>query len=180
MVSRIKAPSEWIWCTWPLKTYHMYLFWHDHVCRHRLRHCVGKWHHSAFFLKFVSCVRIDTKMSHLKRRWKVLRANQCYGNLPFISINVSFRKTPSLKTFPWIFPYLNFTINTITFDVSNGVNVWFVHLVLLSTSSISSFAVISGSTISPSSVAKHFWWVYSSGLLNWHWGNSMTTPMLVQ
>ena len=72
----------------------------------------------------------DTKMSHLKRRWKVSRANQCYGNLPFISINVSFWKTVSLKTFIWIFPYPNFIKNTNTFDVSNGVNVRFVHRVL--------------------------------------------------
>ena len=64
----------------------------------------------------------DTKMSNLKRRWKVLRANQCYGNLPFISINVSFRKTVSLKTFPMIFPHPNAIKNNITFDVSNGVN----------------------------------------------------------
>ena len=37
-------------------------------------------------------------MSHLKRRWKVLRANQFYKKkLRFISSNVSFRKTVSLK-----------------------------------------------------------------------------------
>ena len=72
----------------------------------------------------------DTKMSLVKRRWKVLRANQCYGNLPFISSNVSFRKTVSLKTFPWIFPHPNFMTNTITFAVSNGVKVRFVHRVL--------------------------------------------------
>ena len=72
----------------------------------------------------------DTKMSHLRRRWKVLRANQFYGNLTFISINVSFRKTGSLKTFPWIFPHPNFIKYTITFDVSNGVNARFVHHVL--------------------------------------------------
>ena len=69
-------------------------------------------------------------MYHLKRRKKVLKANQCYGNLPFISINVSFKTTLSLKTFPWIFPYPNFTINSITFDVYNGVNVRFAHCVL--------------------------------------------------
>ena len=72
----------------------------------------------------------DTKMSHLKRRWKVLWANKCYGNLPFILINVSFRKTVSLKTFPWIFPHPKFITNTITFDESNGVNVKFVHRIL--------------------------------------------------
>ena len=72
----------------------------------------------------------DTKMSRLKRRLKVLMANQCYGNLPFISINVSFTKTVSLKTFPLIFPHPNFMTNTITFDVSNGENVRFVHRVL--------------------------------------------------
>ena len=72
----------------------------------------------------------DAKMSHLKHRWKVLWANQCYGNLPFILINVSFRKTVSLKTFPWIFPHPNFMTNTISFDVSNGVNVRFVHRII--------------------------------------------------
>ena len=50
----------------------------------------------------------DTKMCHLRRRWKILRANQCYGNLSFVSINVSFRETVPLKTFPWIFPHPNF------------------------------------------------------------------------
>ena len=72
----------------------------------------------------------DTKMSQLKRLWKVLRANQCYGILPLISINVSSRKTVSLKTFPWIFPHPDFIKNTITFDGSYGVNVRFVHRVL--------------------------------------------------
>ena len=72
----------------------------------------------------------DTKMSHLKRRWKVLRAKQCYGNLSFISINVSFSKTISLKTFSWLFPHSKFIKNTITFDVSNGVDVRFVHRIL--------------------------------------------------
>ena len=65
-------------------------------------------------------------MSYLKHRWKVLRANQCYGNLRFIPINVSFRKTVSLKKFPWIFPHPNFIKDDITFDVSNGVNVRFI------------------------------------------------------
>ena len=69
-------------------------------------------------------------MSHLKRRWKVLRANQFYGNLLFISINVSFRMTVSLKTFPWIFPHPNFIKNTIAFDVLNDANVRVVHRVL--------------------------------------------------
>ena len=75
-------------------------------------------------------VSFDTKLSHLKRRWEVLRASQCYGNLPFIPINVSTRKTVSLKIFPWIFPHPNFIKNIITFDVSNGVNDRFVHCVL--------------------------------------------------
>ena len=42
MVSRVKAYSERIWWTETLITYHMYLFWYDHVWRHRLRHMVGK------------------------------------------------------------------------------------------------------------------------------------------
>ena len=50
-----------------------------------------------FSLNSFLVLSFDTKMSHLKRRWKVLRANQFYRNLPFISINVSFRKTVSLK-----------------------------------------------------------------------------------
>ena len=83
-----------------------------------------------FSLNSFLVLSFDTKMSHLKRRWKVLRANQCYGNLSFISINVSSRKTVSLKTFPWIFPHPNFITNVITFDASNGINVRFVHHVL--------------------------------------------------
>ena len=53
-----------------------------------------------FSLNSFLMLSFDTKMSHLKRRLKVLRANQCYENLPFISINVSVRKTVSLITFP--------------------------------------------------------------------------------
>ena len=72
----------------------------------------------------------NTKMSHLRRRWKIFRANLCYVNLPFVSIYVSFRETVPLKTLPWIFIHPNFIENTITFDVSNGVNFRFVHLAL--------------------------------------------------
>ena len=85
-------------------------------------------HHFSLNSFFV--LSFDTKMSHLKRPWKVLLANQCYGILPFISINVSFRKTVPLKTFPWIFPHPNCIKNTITFDVPNGANVRCVHSVL--------------------------------------------------
>ena len=38
MVSKVNAYSEWIWCTGTLITYHIYLFWHDQVWRHRFRH----------------------------------------------------------------------------------------------------------------------------------------------
>ena len=80
-----------------------------------------------FSLNSLLVLSFDTKMSILKRRLKVLRANQCYGNLLFISTNVSFWKTELLKTFPWIFTHPNLIKNTITFDVTNGVNVRFVH-----------------------------------------------------
>ena len=83
-----------------------------------------------FFLNKFLMLSFDTKMSHLKRRWKVLRANQYYGNLPFISVNVSFRKTVPLKAFPWVLPHPNLMKNSITFYVSNGVNVRFVHRAL--------------------------------------------------
>ena len=53
-----------------------------------------------FSLNSFLVLSFDTKMYHLKRRLKVLRANKCYENLPFISIDVSFRKTISLITFP--------------------------------------------------------------------------------
>ena len=99
----------------------------------------------------------DTEMSHLKRRWKVLRANQCYDNLPFISINVSFGRTVSLQTFPWIFPHSNF-IKKKYYNIR--CIKWCKCLICasctLNTSHISSFTVISGSTISPSSVVKLF------------------------
>ena len=38
MIPRVNVYSEWIWYTGTLITYHMYLFWHDQVLRHRLRH----------------------------------------------------------------------------------------------------------------------------------------------
>ena len=122
IVSKVNAYSEGIWCTETLKTYHMYIFWHDQVWRYHLRH-------STFFLKFISCVILWYKMSHLKCWRKVLRANQFYRNLPFISSNVSFKKTVSPKTSSWIFSRPNFFKNTIILDVSNGVNVRFEHSV---------------------------------------------------
>ena len=72
----------------------------------------------------------DAIMYQLRSRWKTLKANQCYGNLLFVSINVSLRETVPLRTFPWIFPHPNFIKNTITFNVWNDVNVRFVHRVL--------------------------------------------------
>ena len=85
-----------------------------------------------FSLNSFLVLSFDAKMSRLKRRWEVLRANQCFGNSPFISINVSFRKTVSLvlKTYPWIFHHPNFIKHTSTFDASKGVNVRFVLRVL--------------------------------------------------
>ena len=38
IVSSVNAYSEWIRCTETLITYHMYLFWHERVWRHQLRH----------------------------------------------------------------------------------------------------------------------------------------------
>ena len=61
-----------------------------------------------FCLNLFRVLSFDTKMPHLKLRWRILRANQCYGNLPFISIDVFFSKTVPLKTFPWIFPHPKF------------------------------------------------------------------------
>ena len=52
------------------------------------------------FLNSSLVLSFYTNKFHLKRWLKVLRANQCYENLPFISINVSFRKAVSLITFP--------------------------------------------------------------------------------
>ena len=69
-----------------------------------------------FSLNSFHVLSIDIKTSHLRCRWEILMANHCYGNLPFVSINVSFRQTVSLKTFPWIFPHPNFIKNTITLD----------------------------------------------------------------
>ena len=54
------------------------------------------WHFSWNSFLMLS---FDTKMSHLRRQWKVLRANQYYGNLPFIAIDMLFRKTIPLKNF---------------------------------------------------------------------------------
>ena len=82
-----------------------------------------------FSLNSFLVLSLDTKMSQLRRRWKSSRANQFYGNLPFVSINMSFRDRTT-KTFPSIFHHPNFIKNTIIFDVSNGVNVRIVHRAL--------------------------------------------------
>ena len=44
-----------------------------------------------FSLNLFLLLSFDTKMPHLKRWWWIFRVKQCYGNLPFILINVSFR-----------------------------------------------------------------------------------------
>ena len=66
MVSRVNAYSEWIWCTGTLITYHIYLFWHDQVWRHRLRHIGRSMTSINIFLKFVSCVIIWYKNAPLE------------------------------------------------------------------------------------------------------------------
>ena len=76
---------------------------------------VGKWHHSTFSINSFLVLSFDTRMSQLRRRLKILRENQCYGNLPFVSINVSFRETVPLKKVPWIFPHPNFIKNNSIF-----------------------------------------------------------------
>ena len=60
-----------------------------------------------FCLNSFLVLSFDTKISHLKRRWKTSRANKCYRNLPFISIDVSSRNTIPLKTFPWMCAHPN-------------------------------------------------------------------------
>ena len=75
-----------------------------------------------FFLKFLS--------GTVKFRWKSLMANQNCANLHLVSVKLSFKKTSSLKTFLWIFPHPNFMTNTITFHVTNSVNIRFVYRVL--------------------------------------------------
>ena len=85
------------------------------------------------FLLLNSCIVLSfdiKKISHFRRRWKILMANQNYANLPFISINVPLSKTVRLKAFLWIFSQTNFIMNTITFDVPHDINVKFVHRIL--------------------------------------------------
>ena len=53
---------------------------------------VAKWHHSIFSLNLFHILYFDNKMSNFKRWWEMLTATQYYGNLLFISINVSSRK----------------------------------------------------------------------------------------
>ena len=83
-----------------------------------------------FSLNSFPLLSFDTKMSHFKRRREILRADKCYGNLPFISTSESFKKTVQLKTFLLIFRYPNIIKNTLIFNVSYSVNVRFVHRVL--------------------------------------------------
>ena len=103
-----------------------------------------------FFLKLVYCAIIWHKISHLKRRWKILRANQYYGILLFILTHVSFRKAVLLKTFPWILPHLNFMKK---YNCIWCIK-WCKYPCTLRTPHISSFTAAPVSTISPSSVAK--------------------------
>ena len=61
-----------------------------------------------FSLNSFLVLSFDTKMSGLRDQWKILRASQCYGNLPFASINVSLiGRQYQWKHFPWIFPHAN-------------------------------------------------------------------------
>ena len=83
-----------------------------------------------FFLKFVCCAIIWYQNVPLQTSMVNSEGEANYVNLLFISINVSFSKTAQLKTFLQIFPHPNFNKNAITPDVSNGVNVKFVHRML--------------------------------------------------
>ena len=73
-----------------------------------------------FSLNSFLALSFDINMFHLTRVWKILTANQYYGNLLPISINLTSRSTVLLKTFPWIFSHPNFIKNTFTYDVSEG------------------------------------------------------------
>ena len=53
-----------------------------------------------------------------------VKPNLC--KLPFISINVPYRRAVQQKTLLLIFPHTNFIKNIITIDVSNGINASFV------------------------------------------------------
>ena len=106
-----------------------------------------------FSLNSFLVLQFDRKLSHLIRRWKFLRANQCYRNLPFMSID--FLKEDS-------------SIENICVDISSSqfyekhYYIWCIKwskcLVCapctLSPFCIWSFTAIYGSTISPSSVVK--------------------------
>ena len=97
-----------------------------------------------FSLNSFLVLSFDTKMSHFKRRWKVLWANQCYGNLPFILINMSFRKTVSLKHFLILILW-----QILLHSKYQMVYMLGLYIVYLSTSRMLIFIVNSESTISP-------------------------------
>ena len=48
----------------------------------------GSVNETTFSLHSFPVLSFDTKVSHLSRGWRILWANLCNGNLPFVSINV--------------------------------------------------------------------------------------------
>ena len=134
----------------------MYLSWHGWCMTSSLMsHRSLNYTMQHFSLNSFLVLLFDTRMSYLKRQREILSANKYYGNLPFISINVSCRKTAPLKTFPWIFPHPNF-IKKKYFHIRSikWSKCWVYAPCTLSSSIVSNFTPIFGSTISISSVAK--------------------------
>ena len=85
MVSRVNVYSDWIWYTGTLITYHIINFNMTRCDVIAYVTLVGEWHHSTFFLKFVSCVII----------W--------YKNVPLETSNESFEDKPMLWKFALYF-----------------------------------------------------------------------------
>ena len=113
-VVSVNAYSEWIWCMETLITYHMYLSWHCQFTSSLTSH--GSLNGVIQFFSSLNQFQVlafDTKISHFKRWWGILRANKYCWHLSLISIIVFFIKTVQLKTCLWIFPDPNFISNIV-------------------------------------------------------------------
>ena len=129
--SSVNAYSEWIWCMETLIIYHMYLFWHGRVWRHHLCH-MGRYMISLnISLQFITSaiiwyqnIQIKSSIGNYNRDpmlWKfVLYFNWCVlqedSTNKIISVDISASQFNEK--------------NTMIFDVSNGINVRFVHRVI--------------------------------------------------
>ena len=116
-VSSVNAASGWIWCMETMITYHIFQL----LTLHGSLNYVSR-HFSLDLFYSLLGLSFDTIMSYFKSRWEISRANRIMEScLQKDNTTENISMDISSFQFQWK--------NYIALDVSNGVNVRFVHCV---------------------------------------------------